>query len=603
MIRLRKDIPPEYKWDLSAIYPSEEDFAADFASLDGLIEGFRAHEETMLSSAEALYNMLLDYTEIEVLLDKLWTYTSLGHYVDMSDNLAQAKNARVRDLAVKLGEASWFVTPYLQRLSEERLEELYKEYPPLERFRRSLYMIMRYKPHTLSDECEKMYSEMEDCLHLHSGARSIFASSDLRYGKIKNEEGKLVELTDATYIPFMMSTDRRVRRAAFTTLYKTYNQFSNTFGVMYSNHIKEYTTLSRVRRFESSIVRSTFSDELTREVYNNLIDTVSERLPDLYRYYDLKRRVLGLSRMHIYDVYAPLVGEYVKEYSYEDIRRGVVDMASIYGEEYHSVLKAGLYERGWVDVYPSRGKRGGAFSAGCYSTEPYILMNFNGTLDDMTTLAHEAGHSMHSYFSRKYNNPEVADYTLFVAEVASTVNELLLLRKLAREAESERERLYILNQIMELYKSTLFRQTMLAEFERDIHAMCEGGEPLTSDVISATYYEIVKKYFGRGVVCDEQISREWMRIPHFYTCFYVYKYATSISAASAIVRRIEEEGEEYIGQYIEFLKCGGRLSPVDSLLVAGIDMRSPEVIRSAIDSFSETVAEFEKIYFGGKQND
>ncbi len=602
MIKSRKDIAPEYKWDLSAIYPTEEDFLRELSRLEGLIEDFRLHEGTMLSGAEALYNMLLAYTELEVLLDKLWTYTSLGHYVDTSDNRAQARNTRVRNLAVKLGEASWFVTPYLHRLGEDKIESFYKEYPPLCRFKRSLYMIMRYKPHTLSDECEKMYSEMEDCLHLHSGARSIFASSDLRYGKIKNEEGRSVELTDATYIPFMMSTDRRVRRAAFKTLYKTYGQFKNTFGVMYSNHIKEYTTLSRVRRFESSLVRSTFSDELTPEVYNNLIDTVRERLPALYRYYELKRRVLGLSRMHIYDVYAPLVGEYVREYSYDEIRECVLDMAKIYGEEYYSVLKRGLYEGGWVDVYPSRGKRGGAFSAGCYSTDPYILMNFSGTLDDMTTLAHEAGHSMHSYFSRKYNSPEVADYTLFVAEVASTVNELLLLRKLEREAEGERERLYILNQIMELYKSTLFRQTMLAEFERDIHALSEGGEPLTAEVISATYYEIVKAYFGRGVVSDEEISREWMRIPHFYTCFYVYKYATSISAAAAIVKRIEEEGEAYIGQYIEFLKCGGRLSPIDSLLVAGIDMRSPEVVRSATDTFLDTVLEFEKIYFGGKEN-
>lgn len=603
MIRERRDIDPKYKWDLSEIYKTEEAFFADYQRLLGMIEGFASHEATMLTSGRALYDMLLAYTDIGVLLDKLWTYASLGHYVDTSDNAAQALNSRVRNLAVKLGEASWFVTPYLQRLGEEDIERLCREYEPLCRFERTLYMTTRYKPHTLSDECEKMYSELEDCLHLHSGARSIFASSDLRYGKIKDEEGRTVELTDATYIPFMMSTSRRVRRAAFTTLYKTYGQFANTFATMYSNHVKEYTTLSRLRRFESSIVRSTFSDELTPEVYNNLIDTVSENLGQLYRYYDLKRRVLGLSRMHIYDIYAPLVGDYESSCTYERARDIVLDMARVYGEEYHRVMTEGLTERGWVDVYPSRGKRGGAFSAGCYSTEPYILMNFNGTFDDITTLAHEGGHSMHSYFSRKYNNPDVADYTLFVAEVASTVNELLLLRKLARESKNREERLYILNQIMELYKSTLFRQTMLAEFERDIHALSESGEPLTAEVICRVYYDIVKKYFGDGVVCDREIEREWMRIPHFYTCFYVYKYATSISAAAAIVGRIEREGDAYVGQYIEFLKCGGRLSPMDSLKVAGIDMSSPDVIKSAIDSFSETVSEFENIYFGGQNGE
>ncbi len=601
MIRDRKDIDPKYKWDLSAIYKTEEDFFSDYKRLEAMTEDFRRHEATMLTSAVALYDMLLAYTEIEVLLDKLWTYTSLGHYVDTSDNSAQALNTRVRNLAVKLSEASWFVTPYLQRLDEDTIAEYLKEYEPLRRFSRTLYMTTRYKPHTLSDECEKMYSELEDCLHLHSGTRSIFASSDLRYGKIKDEGGKTVELTDATYIPFMMSTDRRVRRAAFTTLYKTYGQFANTFATMYSNHIKEYTTLSRLRRFDSSIVRSTFSDELTPEVYNNLIDTVSSNLGELYRYYDIKRRVLGLKRIHIYDIYAPLVADYESSCTYEQACDTVLDMAKVYGEEYHRVMTEGLTERGWVDVYPSRGKRGGAFSSGCYSTEPYILLNFNGTFDDITTLAHEAGHSMHSYFSRRYNNPEVADYTLFVAEVASTVNELLLLRKLARESEDKNERLYILNQIMELYKSTLFRQTMLAEFERDIHALSERGEPLTSEVICRVYYDIVKKYFGRGVICDREIEREWMRIPHFFTCFYVYKYATSISAAAAIVTRIENEGEDYVGQYIEFLKCGGRLSPIDSLKVAGIDMTSPDVIGSAIDSFSETVSEFEKIYFGGME--
>ncbi len=592
----RRDIPKEYKWDLSAIYPTEEDFLAEYKRTEGLIADFASHKSSMLESAEQLYSALRALADIEELIDKLWIYSSLSFYVDTTDNEAQSRNTRVRDLAVKAGEATWFVSPYLMRLGGERTEKYISEYPALESFRRMLYKNLRYAPYTLSDDCEKLYAGLEDCLHLHSGLRSIFAISDLRFGKIRDAEGKSVELTDTNYIPFMMSRERRVRRAAFRTLYKTYETFGNTFATMYQNHVKECVTLARVRGYSSSLAASTFRDEVTPEIYENLISTVNESLPVLFEYYELKRRALGLSRLHIYDIYTPLIGEIDDSYTYDEARAEVVRTAEALGDEYAEVLRSGLYERGWVDVYPSRGKRGGAFSSGCPATEPYILMNFNGTLDDISTLAHEAGHSMHSYYSQRANEPHNSAYTLFVAEVASTVNELLFMRRRLRESASDTERLYILNQIMELYKSTLFRQTMLAEFERDAHAMAERGEPLTRDAINATYYGIVKRYFGEGVVCDPEIAYEWARIPHFYTSFYVYKYATCISAASAIVERIENEGKEYTDKYIDFLKCGDSRSPCDSLLVAGIDMTSPEVVRSAVASFAAAVKEFREIY-------
>ena len=379
-------------------------------------------------------------------------------------------------------------------------------------------------------------------------------------------------------------------------MYKSYAQFKNTFAGLFSGRVKESTTLAATRGYKNSITASTFKDEVTPEIYNNLIKTVEAGLPALYEYYDLQRELLGVEKLHLYDIYTPLINSASKKYTYEEAVSEVLDTVKIYGDEYYNALKSGLCERGWVDVYPTKAKRSGAFSAGCPSTEPYILLNFNGNYDDMSTLAHEAGHSMHTWFSTKYNEPQNSGYTIFVAEVASTVNELLLAHKKLREAENDDEKLYILNQLMETYKGTLYRQTMFAAFEKDMHALTEKGEPLTADVISKRYYKLVKKYFGKNVAVDKEIMYEWARIPHFYSCFYVYKYATCISAASAIVKRIENEGAAYVGKYIDFLKCGDSKSPLDSLLVAGIDMRDPAVVSDAVSDFEQSVRQFKELY-------
>ena len=595
-MRERKDIPAEYKWDLSVIYADEKAFYDDYAKVEKMVKEFPKHEKTMTKSAEGLYNVLRADCDIEAIIEKLWSYASLNFSVDSTNNSFQALNAKVRALAVQAGAASWFVSPRILALDTEVVEGWFKEYPALETFRRTIHSIMRMKPHMLSDECEQLVSKLQDGFGTHSEIRSIFANSDLRFGKIRNEEGKLVELTDTNYVPFLMSNDRRVRQAAFRKLYETYAQFGNTFATTFNAMVREKGTLARVRGYKNSITASTFRDEVTPEIYNNLINSVHTGLPALYDYYDLKREVLGVQKLHLYDVYAPLIGELERVYSYEEAVDEVLKTVEVYGDEYYNALKAGLTEKGWVDVYPSRGKRGGAFSAGTPVTEPYILLNYTETLDDVSTLAHEAGHSMHSWFSTHYNEPHNSNYTIFVAEVASTVNELLLFHRKLRECTDDNEKLYILNQLMETYKGTLYRQTMFAEFERDMHAMSEKGTPLTAEVINKHYYKLVKKYFGRDVAVDKQISMEWMRIPHFYSSFYVYKYATCISAASAIVKRIENEGDSYVNQYIDFLKCGGSKSPLDSLLVAGIDMRDPEVVNGAIEDFKSAVEEFRTIY-------
>ena len=596
MTQDRSKIDQKYKWDLSGIYKTAEDFSADYALCEKMIADYQKHEKTMLSSAESLLSALADIAKISSKIEKLWCYAYLNFATDTSKSEYQAGVARVRTLAAGADAKTWFVSPYIIRLDEKTVSEWYKSCPALLSFKRMIDNGLRQKPYTLSDDCEKLVSKLSEGLDSHENIRSIFANSDLRFGKIRNEEGKLVELRDTNYVTMLSSTDRKVRRSAFQTLYKTYGQFANTFGTLYSSYIKEQTTLSGMRGYKNSITASTFRDEVTPVIYNNLIKSVKASLPTLYDYYELKREVLGLDRLHMYDLYAPLVSECEKEYTYEEGVADVLDMAKVFGEEYYSTLKAGLLEKGWVDVYPAKGKQGGAFSAGCPETEPYILLNFNGRLDDVSTLAHEAGHSMHSYFSRKYNEPHNSQYTIFVAEVASTVNELLLAHKKLSECESKEEKLAILDRLMETYKGTLYRQTMFAEFERDMHAKSEKGEPLTAESISTHYKKLVCKYFGPKVVKDKQIALEWMRIPHFYSAFYVYKYATCISAASAIVKRIETEGEAYISKYIDFLKCGGSMSPLDSLKVAGIDMSDPKVVDGAIEDFASAIKLFREVY-------
>ncbi len=592
----RKDVDQKYKWDLSVIFSDVAAFNAEYQKAEKLIKDFSKHEKTMRNSAKELYNTLKDLTAIESVIERLWQYASLNFSVDTTDNASQALNARVRNLAVSLGSASWFVSPYMLKLDEKTVDKWFSELPELETFRRMITKTMREKPYTLSDEGEMLMSKMQDALGAADDIRSIFSNSDLRFGKIKNAEGKTVELTDSTYVSYLMSGERRVRQAAFKTLYKTYEQFGNSYATMFNACVKEACTLARIRGFKDSITASTFADEVTPVIYNNLINSVHKGLPALYDYYELKRRVLGVEKLHMYDVYAPLIGALDRKYSYEEAVDEVLKTVEIYGKEYSENLRLGLTEKGWVDVYPTRGKRAGAFSAGCPGSEPYILLNYNGTYDNMSTLAHEAGHSMHSWFSINYNEPHNSNYRIFVAEVASTVNELLMSHRKLRECKSTDEKLYILNALMETYKGTLFRQTMFAEFERDMHALSEKGEPLTADLISKKYYKLVKKYFGKDVACDKQIAYEWMRIPHFYSCFYVYKYATCISAASAIVKRIETEGEAYVSKYIDFLKCGDSKSPLDSLLVADIDMTDPNVVAGAIEDFASCVKQFDELY-------
>lgn len=592
MTTIRAEIPEQYKWDMTTIYANADAFEQDFKKAEACIADYGKHMDTMLSGPQALYEALSDYFDTDRLIEKLYEYAARSFDVDTSVNAMQALSARVMDLFRNMGTATYFVTPNLLKLDEETLEKWYKEYPPLEKFRRNIALELRRKPHTLSEECEKLLAQVATGIGGHDDTYEILTDCDMTFGKIRDEEGKLVRLTGANYIPFEMSQNRRVRKAAFNKFYEDYAQYGNTIATIINSFIKELAMLAKVRGYQSALEASTFEDEVTPEIYNNLIETVKKNLPVLFEYYDLKREMLGVSHLHMYDLYPPLVADCDTKYTYEEAVDEVLDMVKVFGEEYHSLLSKGIKEEKWVDVFPNDCKRGGAYSAGCYDTEPRMLLNFNGTLEDVSTLAHEAGHSMHSYMSRKYNDYNVSGYKIFVAEVASTVNELLLAHKKLRESQNDLEKLSILNHIMETFKGTLFRQTMFADFEKQIYETVESGQPLTKELVSEKYYALVKEYFGPRVICDKPIENEWMRIPHFYYNFYVYKYATCISAAASIVKRIETQGDAYIEKYIDFLKCGGSISPVDSLKVAEIDMTSPAVIEDAISVFKETVEQF-----------
>lgn len=476
----------------------------------------------------------------------------------------------------------------------EKFDLWANELPELEDYRRVVENELRYAPHILSDAEEKLMSVLASGKGGCEEVYSILADSEIKFGKIRGEDGKPTELTEANYVKFLTSADRRVRKAAFERMYKVIGSYKNTIATAMNGFVKEQIAWSRAKKYPTAMEASVFRDEVTVDICNNLIDTVEKNLDVLYRYYDLKRRMLGLSKLHMYDLYPPIVDAGEKEYSYDDAVPAVLEALAPLGEDYVSALKAG-YDAGWVDVYPTPNKRGGAYSGGSYDTAPYMLLNYAGTYDDVSTLAHESGHSMHSWYSCKNNNFQNSRYTIFVAEVPSTVNELLLAKNELKKATSKKGKLFIINQLLEVFKGTLFRQTMFAKFEKLLYELSESGEVLTADMLSERYYEIVKLYFGKDVAVDKAIAYEWMRIPHFYYNFYVYKYATCISAASAVVKRIENEGEEYVKQYIKFLSCGGSKSPLDSLMTAGVDLRRPEVVKDAIDMFSDLLDEFEKV--------
>ena len=584
----RKDIDIKYTWDLEKIYSSISEFNKDYELVKSKIKELFQYEKKMTDNSDNFYNTIKLSFEIERLIDKLSVYTSLSFDLDTSNNEMQELSERVSNLRSEYSKNSYFIVPSILKLDRETIDKYMEEVSELKEYEVSINEIYRYKDHTLSDEEEKLLSSIGKIVGNSYDTYELFKDCDMTFDNIIDEDGKEVELNNSTYSLYIESKDRKVRENAFKSLYKEYKKYANTFASLISTNMKELSTLAKIEKYNSAIEMSLFRDDVSIDVYNNLIDSVHNHIDYIYDYYKLKKNIMELDELDLYDIYVPMQKDYDKKYDYEEGKKTILKVLEVFGEEYINKVKEALDSR-WIDVYPTKAKRTGGYSGGSYDTYPYILLNYQDKYNDMSTLIHEMGHSMHSYYSRTYNDYQNSEYRIFVAEVASTVNELLLSHYMIKHSSSKEEKLSILNNLMELYRATIFRQTMFAEFEKKISNMIDNEEALTSEKLSNMYYDLNKFYFGDSVIVDDEIRYEWERIPHFYYDFYVYKYATGLSAATYIVKNILNGKDGAVDSYIEFLKCGGRLSPLESLKVAGVDLTDKKVVDSALDEFKSII--------------
>lgn len=593
--KLRCEIEDKYKWDLTKIYKDEKEWQKDFDDVKEKILKVLEYKDSFLSNGKKLYEYLKYDEEVSRKLEKIYYYAHLNYDADTLDEKYKVMTNKVSDLFTKYNELSSFVVPEILKLDEEKLNTFYKDEERLEDYRFSIENIYRFKNHTLDEEKEKMLSNLSKCLSNPEETYEALTDSDFEYDYITDEKGNKVKFNESNYSLFIKSKDRSVRKKAFEMLHNKYKKYIRTITSTYKGEVENNVVLAKIRNYDSAISASLYSDNVPVDIYNNLIKVVNDNMNVLYDYYDLKKKILSLDRLHMYDTYVEIINKIDKKYSFDEAKEIVIDALSVLGDKYVKNLKKAFDEK-WIDIYHSKGKRSGAYSSGNFDVNPYVLLNFEGTLNDVSTLAHELGHSMHTYLSCKNNPYQYSSYEIFVAEVASTVNELLLANYMLKNSKNKDEKLAIINHILDLYKATLYRQTMFAEFEKETHKLREKGEVLTSELLSNTYYNLVKKYFGPNVLCDDLIRYEWARIPHFYYNFYVYKYATGISAASYIVDGILNNKEGALENYINFLKTGGSMYPLDELKIAGVNLNSKSVVLSAIKTFEKYLKEFKDIY-------
>ena len=589
----RSDVRVEDTWDLSKLFSSVSEFNNTYDMVKEEIVDFIKYKDYDLTNKDNLLEVMNKSYEIERILDRLSAYTSLLFDEDTTNSESLSLKGRVSNLYDLYSNNSYFLVPNLLKIDYSVIKDMLSD-ERLKGYERVFENIFRYKKYTLSDKEEELLSKIGKMLGNNYDTYEMIKDADISFDSII-VDGKEQELNNSNYTLYIEDKNRDVRKSAFKSLYKTYKQFKESFASTLYGNVKEDVVSAKIRGYSSAIEESLYHDELNMSVYNNLVDTINKHMDVVYKYYDLKKNILGLDELHLYDVYTPIVVDYDKKYDFEEAKKIVLDTVSVLGEDYVNTLRQGYIDR-WVDIYPNKGKRTGAYSGGCYDSYPYILLNYQNKFDDVSTLIHESGHSMHSHYSREANSYPYGYYSIFVAEVASTVNELLLSKYMYKHSSDKKEKLFILNRLMALFRATMYRQTMFAEFEKDIYDMVENDEVLTSDLLCDKYYDINKKYFGNNVVIDNEIRYEWERIPHFYYNFYVYKYATGLSAACYIVNRILSGEENAVNDYINFLKCGKSKSPLDSLLVAGVDLSDSKVIEEAVKMFDDTIEEFKKLY-------
>ena len=589
----RSEVKVEDTWNLKDMYESDAAWEAELLEIKKLAEEAVKMEGHVAESAQNLLKILeLDAT-IDEKLSLAYNYAERQYDEDTSNTAHQAMAAKIMSMAADISSQLAFIVPEILAVDEAVLEGFYKEQPKLELYRKEVAEIQRVKEHKLSTEMEKLVAMTAEMSRVSYDTFNIMDNADMLFPEVENEDGETVRITHGRFIALLESANRQVRENTFKKYYSTYKQFLNTYASLYNGQVKQQIFYAKARKYESTLVASVDANNVSPVVYHNLVDTVNKNLDKLHRYVGLRKKCLGVDELHMYDIYTPMVSGVAKKIPFEEAKETVLKALAPLGEDYVAKVKEGFESR-WIDVYENQGKVIGAYSAGAYGTHPYVLLNYNESLDNMFTLIHEMGHAMHSYYSNSTQPYIYSQYKIFVAEVASTCNEILLLEYLLKNTTDKKERAYLLNHYLDMFKGTLFRQTQFAEYEMRSNEMVEKGESLNADNLCELYLDINKKYYGEEMISDEEISYEWARIPHFYYDFYVYQYATSFSAAVAIAHDILREGGSVVEKYKEFLSGGCSEAPVELLKKVGVDMESPVPIQAALDVMGEVIDELEE---------
>ena len=593
-VKDRKDIDVKDTWNLESIYANNELWEEDYAALEKDAAEFAKLKGAIEADVSKIPAVLDAYYGLHRRLSKLSVFARMRFDQDTTDSTYQTMSAKIGSLGVKIGAASAFVEPEILSYSKEQLEAAEKENERTAYYGRKIEEMLRGQEHTLDAEKEELLAAAGDMAEAPDDIFSVLMNADMKYPDIVLEDGTHLPLTNSTYISYMESPDRAVREGAFKTLYGQIASLKNTFAAIYRGNLKQAKFYAQSRKYSSARAMYLADSNVPESVYDNLLSAVHEALPMMYRYVAVRKKVLGVDKLHMYDVYTPIVAAQNQTYEFEQAKQMVLEALKPMGEDYLSHAREGLENR-WIDIYPNKGKKGGAYSWGCYDSQPFILLNYTKNLDSVFTLIHEMGHSIHSYYSITAQDYAYSDYKIFVAEVASTCNECLLMHDLLEKTTDKEQRKYLLNHYLDSFKGTLFRQTMFAEFEKTAHDYCAQGKPLTAEALSQMYLELNQKYFGPDMEKDEEIAYEWMRIPHFYTPFYVYQYATGYSAAVALSAKILKEGKPAVDAYMSFLKGGESKDPIDLLKMAGVDMTTEKPVADALALFGELVAELEAL--------
>lgn len=588
----RSEVPEQFKWALEDIYATDEKWAEDLQKLKVMPERIAAFKGRLSESADTLYDFMQLSDEISVLCDSLGNYAQRRSDEDTANAKYQGFLGQLMNAYVAVNSAGSFETPEIISIVEDKLQKFYEDKPELKLYKRALDKLRRKKAHILSEAEEKILALTGEMGQSPENIYSMFSDADLRFPDAVDKDGKAHQVTHGSYIPLVQSEDRVLRKSAFESMYGTFDKFRNTCAATLSAQIKAVNFYAKARRYDSSLEAALDGTEVPVSVYKNLIEAVHDNMHYMYDYVALRKKLLGVDELHFYDLYTPVVPDADMKITFEEAKETVLKALAPMGEDYLAILKEG-FENRWIDVYENEGKTSGAYSAGA-RVHPYVLLNHKDTLNCMFTLAHEMGHAIHSYLSNK-NQPVVySDYVIFVAEVASTCNEALLMQYLLKNTEDKKQRAYLINYFLEQFRTTLYRQTMFAEFELKINEMVAAGESLTAEGLNELYGQLNKLYFGDGIVLDDEIKLEWARIPHFYYDYYVYQYATGYSAAIALSQRILKYGKPAVKDYIGFLKGGCSTDPISLLKGAGVDMATTQPINEALAMFGELVKEMEE---------